>query len=338
MGAVLGLQAQVASASELMLWARTDGLRRGELDRLLWEERALAKTWAMRGTLHVVAPADVGMLGAARGGSHAFPASWLAYYGMTAAEYDALLEATRSVLSAEPLSRRQLAEAVAAEAGELLGRRLLSSWGEFLKPLARDGELVNGPPRGGEATFVSAEAWLGPQRRWTPAEAGPEALRRYLGVWGPAVRADLMRWLGVRPGAARPLWNPAGDGLAEVSIEGRRAWMLAEDVAELERAEPDDAVRMLGPFDTWLLAHADRSHLFTVAQRPLVSRTAGWISAVVLRGGRVAGTWTYKKGTRGLEVAAALFAPLPAAGRRQLEAEAERLAEFLGGPLAFTVS
>ena len=174
---VVGLQAQVASAAELMLWARSDGLRRSELDRLLWEERALAKTWAMRGTLHVVPPEDVGLLGAARGGYAAFPANWLNYYKLTMAEFDALMEATTSVLSVEPQSRRQLADAVTAVAGPKLGERLLSGWGEFLKPLARGGVLVSGPPRGQEATFVSAEAWLGPQRRWSPAEAWREAIR-----------------------------------------------------------------------------------------------------------------------------------------------------------------
>ena len=335
--AVVGLQAQVASAAELMLWARTEGLHRGELDRLLWEERKLVKTWAMRGTLHVLPPSDAGLVGAARGGYAAFPANWLQYYRMTRAEFDALIEATRSVLSAEPLTRAELAERVAAAAGPELGKRLLSSWGEFLKPLSREGALVNGPPRRGQATFVSAEAWIGPQPRWTPEAAGPEALRRYLAVWGPATRGDFLRWLGMRVGAARPAWDPAALGLAEVAVDGRRAWLRAEDLDELRGSEPDDRVRMLGLFDTWLLGHVDRSHLFTAAQRPLVSRTAGWISAVVLRGGRVAGTWTYKKDARGWQVSVTLFDKLPAAGLRQLKVEAERLEAFLGGPLALTI-
>ena len=338
MRAVVGLQAQVASAAELMLWARTEELQRGALDHLLWESRKLVKTWAMRGTLHVLPPADAGLLGAARGGYDAFPANWLQYYKMTRAEFDALIEATRSVLSAEPLTRAELAERVAAMAGPALGARLLSSWGEFLKPLSREGALVNGPPRRGQATFVSAEAWIGPQKRWTPAAAAPEALRRYLAAWGPATRADYLRWLGMRVGAARLAWEPDALGLAEVSVDGRPAWVRAEDLQELLEAAPDNRVRLLGPFDTWLLGHVDRSHLFTAAQRPLVSRTAGWISAVVLRGGRVAGTWTYRKGGRGLEVAVTLFESLPAAGRRQLKAEAERLEAFLGGPLALTIA
>lgn len=335
--AVVGLQAQVASAAELMLWARSDGLAPGTLDRLLWEQRALAKTWTMRGTLHVVPPDDVGLLGAARGGYEPFPDSWLSYFKVSRAEFDLLMEAISAVLSEQPVSRRELSEAVGRQASPELGRQLLSGWGTFLKPLARRGTLVNGPPRGQEATFVSAEAWLGPRRQWTPAEAGPEALRRYLGVFGPATRADFARWLGARPPWAGQAWAAAAAELREVEVAGRRLWMLARDLPELERAEADQRVRLLGPFDTWLLGHADRSHLFSAAQRPLVSRTAGWISAVVLRGGRVAGTWTHKRGTRGLEVRVALFAPLPAAGRRQLEAEAERLAGFLGGPLRLAV-
>ena len=41
--------------AELTLWARVDGpARPATVERLLWEERALVKTWAMRGTLHLL--------------------------------------------------------------------------------------------------------------------------------------------------------------------------------------------------------------------------------------------------------------------------------------------
>lgn len=332
-----GLQAQVASAAELMLWARAEDLEPGHLDRLLWRERALARTWAMRGTLHVLAPADVTLIGAARGGDAVPAASWFKFFKVSRAGFDSIVEAVPAVLSDQPLTRRELAEAVSAAGGAALGQRLLSGWGEFLKPLSRRGVIVSGPPRGQEATFVSTEAWLGPQRRWPVVEAGAEALRRYLGVFGPATRADFERWLGVRPPIGRPAWEAVAAELAAVDVDGRRRWLLGADLPELEGAAPTETVRLLGPFDTWVLGHADRSHLYTDAERPLVSRAAGWISAVVLHGGRVGGTWTHRKGKRGLEVEVGLFAPLPPAGRRELEADAERLARFLDLPLALTV-
>src|SRR5690349_7457011 len=52
-----GLHAQVLSSAELTSWARIEGLERGAVQRALWEERRLVKTWAMRGTLHLL-PAD----------------------------------------------------------------------------------------------------------------------------------------------------------------------------------------------------------------------------------------------------------------------------------------
>src|SRR5215210_2872614 len=55
---IAGLHAQVASCAELTLWARVEGLERGALSRLRWDERALVKTWAMRGTLQLAAIAD----------------------------------------------------------------------------------------------------------------------------------------------------------------------------------------------------------------------------------------------------------------------------------------
>lgn len=49
-----GLHAQVMSSAELSLHARIDGLPRDAVPRMLWEERSLYKTWAMRGTLHLM--------------------------------------------------------------------------------------------------------------------------------------------------------------------------------------------------------------------------------------------------------------------------------------------
>src|SRR5512142_1144819 len=49
-----GLHAQVMSSAELTVWARVEGLERGAVQRAIWEERSLVKTWAMRGTLHLL--------------------------------------------------------------------------------------------------------------------------------------------------------------------------------------------------------------------------------------------------------------------------------------------
>ena len=52
-----GLHAQVMSSAELTVWARVENLDRRAVQRALWDDRTLVKTWAMRGTLHLL-PAD----------------------------------------------------------------------------------------------------------------------------------------------------------------------------------------------------------------------------------------------------------------------------------------
>ena len=47
------------SSAELTLWTPVEGLRPGKLNATLWEDRALAKTWAMRGTLHLLPAAEM---------------------------------------------------------------------------------------------------------------------------------------------------------------------------------------------------------------------------------------------------------------------------------------
>jgi hypothetical protein len=64
---IAGLHAQVMSSAELTLWARVDGLPPDAVRRALWEERSLVKTWAMRGTLHLLPAAELPLWQAASG-------------------------------------------------------------------------------------------------------------------------------------------------------------------------------------------------------------------------------------------------------------------------------
>jgi hypothetical protein len=54
-----GLHAQVLSSAELTAWARIDGLGRDAVQDALWESGSLVKTWAMRGTLHLLGAAEL---------------------------------------------------------------------------------------------------------------------------------------------------------------------------------------------------------------------------------------------------------------------------------------
>src|SRR5437870_10783917 len=114
-----GLQAQVMSSAELAVWARVEDLDRRDVQRALWEERTLVKTWAMRGTLHLLPASELPLWHAALSTSRRYlrPAAWQKYFGITLEELDRLTEAVAAALHGRVMTRQELVQ----EVGRLTG-------------------------------------------------------------------------------------------------------------------------------------------------------------------------------------------------------------------------
>src|SRR5215831_13664461 len=60
-GVLCGAHAQVLSAAELSIGRRVAGGTRADVQRALWAERTLVKTFGPRGTIHLLPSADLPM-------------------------------------------------------------------------------------------------------------------------------------------------------------------------------------------------------------------------------------------------------------------------------------
>jgi hypothetical protein len=334
-----GVHAQLAASAEIALWARVDGLERDEVREALEERRSLVKTWAMRGTLHLLAADDLPLCVAVLGPQWDDPGgAWLRGFGLTKKRYDTLLAAVPRALGARPQTREQLAEKVAELAGPTLGKRVLEGWGSLLKPSARRGELCFGPNRGRNVTFVRPDRWLGGLPRMDGEEARRELVRRHLTTYGPATADDLGRWLGFRGAAPKRLLREVEDELVEVELEGRPAWLLASDLDALKNATSPKSARLLPAFDPYVVGFRPRDLLVDPEHAPRIFRPQAWLSPVVLVNGRAAGIWDRERRGRRLEIRIEPFAPVGAATRRSLAAEVQRLGEFLDAPAELSVA
>jgi hypothetical protein len=335
-GRLCGVQAQVASSAELAVRVRRKTSRRGEVERALRDGR-LVKTWAMRGTLHLLKADEAGAFLSlmASGRSWERP-SWQRYFGMTPKQIEGLRGAARIALANGPLTREDLVAAVVAQRGfRHIGDALRSGWGTLLKPLAWQGDLCHGPSQGTRVTFMLPES---ASARWSgvpdPEDAAPVAIRAYLGAYGPATMDAFGNWLAGGYFGKRQLRAWFGElepQLAEVDVEGEQAFVLAEDLDELISTSPTPAVRLLPGFDQYVLGPGTGDgRVVPAARRTAVSRQAGWISPVVVAGGVVSGTWE-------LDDSHVRIAWFPEVGRQPLKAlraEVARLAEILDSDLA----
>jgi hypothetical protein len=325
-----GIQAQVQSAAELSIWTRRRETTRDDIRRALWDRREIVKTSAMRLTLHLIPARDLAIyIAALKPMAMGTLQRWQARIGATPSHVRAMVETVVDSIGDEPQTQQQLIARAKKKAGKAVRSWLDHAW-SAVRPAVIEGRLVYGPPRGAEATFVRVDRWLGRQPALGVEEARAELLRRFLAAFGPATPHDFAKWSGIRTSEAKRLVESADD-LARVSVDGAPGWILRKDVATLTRSELNsDAVRLLGAFDSFLLAHATKEHLVDARFYKRVYRPQGWISPVVLRGGTVIGVWfpesTGKKTTLGVE----LFGRATPSVRRAIEREAEQMSTFLG--------
>jgi hypothetical protein len=329
-GEIGGVQAQVMSAAELQAGVRVD-CKVEDVRDALWKRKALVKTWLMRGTLHLIPAEDLPVFTAAMQTRWMrVRNSWLKFVQLSEPEFRTLVAAIGEALDGQVLTREELISKVAKGRPAHVREVMKSGWGMILKPVARAGLLCFGPSRGQSVTFVRPQLWLRSWREVDPDQALIEDARRYLRAYGPATKEDFARWWGNWPGVGKAAWAGLGDELASVDMEGRSANMLAADADRIQRQPVTASVQLLPAFDPYVMGHSSRDHIVEAINHSKVSRTAGWISAVVLVDGRVAGTWSHvaKKGT--LEVSVELFQRLAAKTKIEVRRRAEAIAETLG--------
>ncbi len=329
-----GIQAQVASAAELALCTRVEGLSPRDVQAAIFQDHTLVKTWAMRGTLHLLAARELPLYVAARDWQHT--ASWSNYFAefglTTSAQQEAFLSAIPHVLEQGPLTRPQLADAVAKHTGMAQVRDFIlsSSWGSPLKPSAYRGELCFGPGQGKTVTFLNPRVWIEEWQLIEPQRALQELARRYLQAYGPATADDFRFWWGCGKTLAKTLFHSLAEELEEVEVEGWRAFALRATLPLIQSAEPVEAVHLLPLFDAYTIGAPPRGcePLLAAAYKSQVFNQQGWAFAVVLVNGSIQGVWRSSIRRSQTVVKVNLFCSSTAAIRTRIEAEAQRLSHF----------
>jgi hypothetical protein len=304
-----GIQDQYAPNAYIRLFSCLEGFRRDDLTRAL-ERRTVVQASLMRATIHVVSRKD--------------------YWPFAVAIRAALREWLLRVRRPRP-DEREL-EAVAAKVREHMAGGPMSY--ERLDALTDRGwhnaspwlELVRVPPSGTweqrrAHLFETAERWLGPEHVESD-EALDHLVRRYLGAFGPAPRADIASWAGLKP---KDLAGPLGRLALRRFRDESGQELLDLPRAPLPDPETPAPVRFLPTWDAVLLVHARRTGVLPERHRPVVFSTKNPPSVpTFLVDGEIAGTWRYDKG----RVELAPFEKLDRGVLRELHEEAERLAAF----------
>ena len=330
---VCGIQAQVLSGAEIAIWARVDGISTHDIEDALWKQHTLVKTWAMRGTLHLLSASDLPIYIAALKTRLEDMEDWLVRnHRLIPGEMERVVSDIREALNGRCLSRAQLAERVAkqSKSGAKFRQLLLSGWGILLQPAAYDGSLCFGPSQGPNVSFVRPDQWL---RRWQGPDS-EEALRRlvlgFVRSYGPVTRHDFQHWWGKSNEKTMKIIESLWGELEQVEFEGRRVWLRRQDVEEARKAKPIHSIRLLPSWDCYVMFYHPRELFFSTRFRSKIFRQLEGNAPVLLIDGTAGGVWSKKIRRKTLEIRVEPFQHLSPSGLSSVREEADSLGEFLG--------
>ena len=335
--AVSGVHAQILSAAEVSAALRIDGATRADVRRALWEEQSVVKTFGPRGTVHLLAAADLGRWMAALGAvphKSPFPDG----VRMSPEETATVVEAIRTALTDAALTVDELTEAVGDLAGAWAAEPVMPAfqtlwprWRQATDRAAYAGALCYGPDRARRVTYT-----LPPETEPVDEdEAVAWAISSYLRGYGPATPASFAPWFGCTPAwAAERMVTHRG--LERVELDGEPAYDVPGASYD---AVVTEGVLLLPYFDAFVVGSRPRHRLFPgrAAERALVPSGQAGNYPVLLVDGDVAGVWHQKRSGRRIAVTVEPLRRLTKPRVAALEDQVARLGEVLEGEATLTI-
>ncbi len=337
---VLGINAQRSPAMLLSLRARIRGLKPVDVLKAIDPDRDLVRTWAARGTIHLMRADDVAWMVPLLGPRFIETGRRRRIeLGLSEDLLARGLKEIRAILGRSgPLTRRELMDRL-SERGIELNERTQAPY-HLIHYAAMRGLVCIGPEReNGESTYVLLEKWSGKVRQGTKAQSLARLAGRYLQGYGPAGIDDFAYWTGLTMADARAAFKVfSGDaGLAEALVGGRSLFLPPGYQRIPGKAAPRErVVRLLPAFDSYLLGYGDRGLLIDQARRGEIYHGGQVVPAVVVDG-EIAGTWRYERRGRRLVLDARPFSSFTGEIRKSISEEAEDIGRFLGYPVSLSI-
>lgn len=326
-----GMQGQDYAAVKWSIGLRLPGATEEDVERAI-QSRTILRTWPMRGTLHMVAAADVWWLLALTAPKNI---AGMARRHRDLELDDALLGRCRDRLARMLEGGKQLGR---DEIYALLERDGITTPGQrgyhMLWDAAQHGLICCAGQQGKTQTFASLDDWAPPSQaaKLSRDEGLAELARRYIRSRGPVTQADYLWWSGLSAAEARAGFEAVKPEFERVTLDGQDYWLSAE--AASCRAKP--SAFALPGFDEYLLGYKDREMVLPPEHADKVCPGGnGVFAATMVLDGRVVGTWRRAIKRKSVDLSLAPFDPMTDADRSRFIAAAERYAAYMRLPARF---
>jgi len=322
------MQAQDDGAVRWAIGLRCAGATAATVEQAL-ATGGVVRTWLLRGTLHVVAAADVRwmlallaprILAGSRGRHRQL--------GLD----DGTLAHSLGVIGAALQDDAMLTRAELLAVLEQAGIATTGQRGYYLLAhAALRGLICFGARQGKQERFMLLDARAPAAPALDPDAALGKLALRYFTGHGPATLADFAWWSGLPLGQTRTALAVAGTEIEQIGAGDRVYYHVP--AAASESSTDASGVHLLPAFDEYYLGYAQRDLVLAAGLDKRVVSSNGIFHPMIVVDGRIVGTWRSVRKGQSVRIQPELFDALDSAGEVALYEAMQRFATFLGATL-----
>jgi len=321
---MLAVQGQDYPGGKWSLSLRCTGCTDPQVERA-FASREIVRTWAMRGTLHILAAADLRWL-VALVGPRIIAGNARRYREL---ELDGIiLRRSADVLSAALAGGKQLDRPALFKILDAQGISTAGQRGVYiLQHASLLGLICQGAAIRNKPTFYLIDDFLPASAAKSEDEALATLAKRYFTSRSPATLQDFVWWAGLPVGKARRALELARPYLFEQTLEGQAYWFSSEQPAATGSVP---RIILLPGFDEYLLSYKDRGALMDVSAIRAWTPKNGMLPATILVDGRVTGVWKRMLKKDNVVIAWTPFRNFTPSEQLGMEQASRQYGEFLG--------
>lgn len=318
------VQAQDYTSALWAIGCRVPGCTEQNLEQAV-VDREIVRTWPMRGTLHFVPASDIRwMLDLLTPRIIKGTANRVKQLELSSADFTKARNIfIRELRDQQRRTREDLLAALENQGLSTAGGR---GYHLFFR-LAMEGTLCFGPRAGKQPTFTLLEEWVPQPLKLDRENALATLARRFIGGHGPATLQDFVWWSGLSVADAKAALASVALECQCETIEGVDNWFSTD----VEGGPFNSQAHLLPAFDEYLLGYRNRNAVLEPAHaQKVVPGSNGVFLPIMVKGGRVLGTWKRAPFKARVDVTLQPFANLTQADRKAFAKAAASYGEYLG--------
>ena len=286
-------------------------------------DRAIVRSWPMRGTLHFIAAEDIrwmlNLLTPQIVARAARRFKELELDEKTFTKSKKLI--IKALQGGKQLSRKSIFDILEKSKIEPSNQRGI----HILWKLSQEGLTCFGSHEGKQPTFALLDEWIPVSKTLHRDEALAEIAIRYFSSHGPATLQDFAWWSGLPAEAARTALKLSESHLVK-NVVKEQAYFMSPNIPAGKKKQ---TCFLLPDYDEFMVAYKDRSASLDTKHKDFVYSGNGIFYPIIVVNGKVVGKWRREIKKDKVKIRTNLFIQLNKAQYNSIAREAEKFAKFI---------